>query len=135
MNVRRNKIELWSQGIPQRKICRLTETSISALNRIIQAYRDEDGRPKDATRSGIHRCTSEKSDLLIVAAAIADPFQSTRQIKTALKLQANTETIRRRMREAGLRGFVTAQKPHLTERPKSRRHEFSRKYDRWTTEE
>ncbi|KAH7948893.1 hypothetical protein HPB49_002929 [Dermacentor silvarum] len=135
MDVRRNIIELWSQGTPQREICRLTETYISTINRIIQAYRDEDGRLKDAARSGRNRCTSEKSDLLIVAAAIAHPFQSARQIKTGLNLEASEETIRRRMREAGLRGFVAAQKPHLTERQKRRRREFAREYERCTTEE
>ncbi|KAH7958640.1 hypothetical protein HPB49_003601 [Dermacentor silvarum] len=99
MDVRRNKIKLWSQGIPQRETCRLTEKSISAVNRIIQSYRNEDGRLKDAARSGRHRCTSEESDLLIVAAVIIDPFQSARQTKTALNLQASEETIRTRMRE------------------------------------
>ncbi|KAH7953902.1 hypothetical protein HPB49_014037 [Dermacentor silvarum] len=52
------------------------------------AYRDEDGRLSDAPRSGRHSCTSEECDLLIVAAAVADPFQSAGQIKAALNLQA-----------------------------------------------
>ncbi|KAH7954900.1 hypothetical protein HPB49_022682 [Dermacentor silvarum] len=71
---------------------------------------------------------ARRNHLLIVAAAIADPFQSAHQIKTALNLQASEETIRRHMREAGLRGFVAAQKPHLTERQNHRRLEFSRAY-------
>ncbi|KAH7960490.1 hypothetical protein HPB49_020325 [Dermacentor silvarum] len=52
----------------------------------------------------------------------ADTFQSARQIKTALNMQAREETIRRRMREAGLRGFVAAQKPYLTKHQRRRRH-------------
>ncbi|KAH7959432.1 hypothetical protein HPB49_011129 [Dermacentor silvarum] len=95
----------------------------------------EDDRLKDASRSGRHQCTSEESDFLIVAAAIADPFQSSRPIKTALNLQISEETNRRRMRKAGLRGFVAAPKPHITERKKRRRLEFARAYERWTTEE
>ncbi|KAH7970329.1 hypothetical protein HPB49_003840 [Dermacentor silvarum] len=90
MDVWRNIIKLNTQALPQRQIYRLTGKSISALNRIIQAYRDEDGRLKDAAPSGRNRCTSEEPDLLIVAAALADPFQSAHQIKKALNLQAKS---------------------------------------------
>lgn len=135
IDVRRRITELWLQEKSQREICHLTGKSLSAVNRIIQAYRDEDGRLSDAPRSGRHRCTSEECDLLIVAAAVTDPFQSAGQIKAALNLQASEETIRRRMREAGLRGFVAAQKPHLTDRQKAQRLQFSREYEHWTREE
>ncbi|KAL3189759.1 hypothetical protein MRX96_020788 [Rhipicephalus microplus] len=57
------------------------------VKRIIQAYTYEDGRLKNAARPGCSRCTLEESDRLIVAAAVADPFQSAQQIKTALDLQ------------------------------------------------
>ncbi|KAH7947704.1 hypothetical protein HPB52_015220 [Rhipicephalus sanguineus] len=108
---------------------------MSAVNRIIQAYRSEDGRLKDAARPGRSRCTLEESDRLIVAAAVADPFQSAQQIKTALDLQVGVETIRRRLREAGLHGFIAAQKPHLTERQRRQRLEFARAHEHWTVED
>lgn len=105
------------------------------MKRIIQAYRNEDGRLEDAARPGPSRCRSEEFDRLIIAAAVADLFQSSQQIKTVLELQVSEETIRRRLQEAGLNGFIAARIPHLTERQKRQRLDFARVHEHWVAEE
>ncbi|KAH9374450.1 hypothetical protein HPB48_004483 [Haemaphysalis longicornis] len=123
------------QEVPQRDICRRTGTSLTALNGIIQAYRDEDGRLADAPRSGRQRCTCDEVDRLIVAAAFEDPFQSERGIRDALNLNVSLGTIRNRMKDAGLNGCVVAQKPYLTAKQKEQRLAFARAHEQWTVED
>lgn len=65
---------LFMEGTTPREICRLTGRSRTCVSRIIQAYRDDQGRLVDAERSGRPKVTSEEQVLLIVAAAVADPF-------------------------------------------------------------
>lgn len=50
MEVRRDIVHLSLQGVLQQTICSITGRSMTAVNRIIQAYRDEDGRLLDAVR-------------------------------------------------------------------------------------
>ncbi|KAG0421743.1 hypothetical protein HPB47_002403 [Ixodes persulcatus] len=108
---------------------------MTAVNRIIQAYRDEGGRLQDAARPGRYRCTSEEVDQLIVAAVVADPFQSAQELRDALDLDVSLATIRRRLREAGLHGCVAAQKPYLTDRQRRQRLDFARAHEDWTISE
>ncbi|KAL3246414.1 hypothetical protein MRX96_017876 [Rhipicephalus microplus] len=66
-----------------------------AVNRIIQAFRD-DGGFTDMERSGRPRTMTEEEDRLITTAAIMpDPFQSAENIREALSLTVSSETVRR----------------------------------------
>lgn len=129
---RRNIIRLSIQGVSQREISNRTGRSLGAVNRIIQAYRDEDGRIEDAHRSGRPRSSSEEVDQLIVAAAVVDPFQNAREIKHALQIDLSESSIRRRLQEAGLGSCISAQKPYLTDRQKLQRLNFARAHEQWS---
>ncbi|KAH7969060.1 hypothetical protein HPB52_014177 [Rhipicephalus sanguineus] len=128
-------VRLCIEGVPQREICRRTSRSRTSVGRIIRAYRDEDGRIADAQRSGRPRLTTLEEDERIVAAAVVDPFLNARDIRDALDLTCSCETIRSRMREAGLMNCVTAQKPHLTTKQMEERLNFARAFEHWTAEE
>ncbi|KAH8009522.1 hypothetical protein HPB51_018168 [Rhipicephalus microplus] len=101
------------EGVPQREICRRTNRSQTAVNRIIQAFRD-DRRFTDVEGSGRPRATTEEEDRLIMAAIVADPFQSAENIREALSLKVSSETVRRRPSELGLQSFIAAPKPCLS---------------------
>lgn len=124
-------IKYCTEGVPQREICRRTGRSMTAVNRIIQAYREENGRIGDAPRSGRPRCTSEEQDLLIIAAITDDPFQTAREIRDNVSLDISEATIRRRLNEAGLSGCIAAQKPVITERQRVQRLAFARAHEAW----
>lgn len=113
---RRHIVRLFIEGTTQWESCHLTGRSRTSVSRIIQAYRDDQGRLIDAERSGRPKVTSEEQELLIVAAAVADPLLSAKEIRQELSLNVSCETIRRRLKEAGLGSCVAAQKPHLTDR-------------------
>lgn len=122
------------EGVPHEEICRLTGRSKLAVTRVVKAFRDDGGRIADAPRSGRPR-VSEEEDKLIIAAAVADPFLSAKEIKKELGLHVSCDTIRRRLQEAGLKNCTAAQKPYLTENQRRQRLEFARAYEHWGVEE
>lgn len=125
-------IRLSLEGRSQREICGITRRSFGAVNRIIQAFRDDGGRIDDDYRAGRPRSSTQDVDQLIVAAAIDDPFLSSREIRDMFQLDISERTIRRRLREAGLNSCIAAQKPYLTDRQKRQRLEFARAHEQWS---
>lgn len=119
------------QGVPQPIICSITGGSKTAVSRIIQAFRDK-ARHTDAKRSGRPRVTAIEYDILVAAAAFVKPFLTARQIADELSINASTETIRRRLKEAGLKSCAAAQKPHLKEDQWRQRLHFALAHERWT---
>lgn len=96
---------LFIEGVP---ICCRNKSGI-AVNRIIQAFRD-DGGFTDMERSGRPRAMTEEEDRLITTAAIMpDPFQSAENIREALSLMVSSETVRRMLSELGPQSFVATQ--------------------------
>lgn len=129
---RRNIIRLFLEGKSQRDICRITRRSLGAVNRTIQAYRDDGGCIEDAQRAGRPRSTTEEVDKLIVAAAVVDPFLSTREIRDALQIELSDTSIRRSLKGAGLSSCIAAQKPYLMDKQKRQRLEFARAHEQWS---
>ncbi|KAH7956587.1 hypothetical protein HPB52_010877 [Rhipicephalus sanguineus] len=132
---RQRIVELSLQGWSQRAICRLMNRSRAAVSRIIRTYRDHGGSLADRERSGRPGATDTETDSLIVACVVVDPFIDAKEIRRELQLDVSLSTIRRRLREAGLRGCVAAQKPQLTERQRQLRLEFARSVEGCTVEE
>ncbi|KAM7295045.1 hypothetical protein ISCGN_024550 [Ixodes scapularis] len=96
---------------------------LKTVNRIIQAYRDDERRIKDSPHPRRPRATTVEDDHHIVAAISLDPFQSTRDIKEALDLDVSEMTIRRRFAEAGSKSRMSAQTPLLTGTNKAQRYD------------
>lgn len=132
---RRLIVRLHHEGVPQREICRRTGRSRTSVSRILTAYRDEDGRICDAQRSGRPRVTTLAEDEWIVAAAVVDPFLNSREIRDVLDLSCCCDTIRSRLREAGLVNCIAAQKPHLSTKQREERLNFARAFEQWSAEE
>ncbi|KAG0428566.1 hypothetical protein HPB47_024460 [Ixodes persulcatus] len=74
-----------------------------------------EGRISDAHRSGRPRRTGEEENWVIEATAVADPFMSAQEIREELDPSLSCDTIQHRLKEAGLKNCVAAQKPHLTD--------------------
>ncbi|KAG0410584.1 hypothetical protein HPB47_012284 [Ixodes persulcatus] len=127
---RHHIVVLCKEGVSQREIAGRTRRPLSTVNRIIQAYRDEN-RLADAVRAPRSRVTDENDDLRIVGAASDDAFQSSSEIRKELGLLVSTKTIQRRLREAGLHSHIAAQKPLLTARHKQQRLEFAQDHEAW----
>lgn len=128
---RRHIVRLFLEGVPQKEICRLTGRSKSAVTRAVKVYKENEGRIVDASRSGRPRATDEAADHLIIAAAVDDPYLTAQEIKEELGLNVFCDTIRRRLKEAGLKNCVAAQKPYLTDKQRRQWFEFARACEHW----
>ncbi|KAH9384310.1 hypothetical protein HPB48_026303 [Haemaphysalis longicornis] len=127
-------IKYCSEGVPQREMCRRAERSMTAVNCIIQAYRQDNDRFDDAPRPG-PRSTSEEHDLLIIAAITDDPFGTAGEIRENVSLDISEATIIRRLNEAGLNGCIGAQKPFITEGQRVQRLAFARAHEAWSVDD
>ncbi|KAL3189757.1 hypothetical protein MRX96_020787 [Rhipicephalus microplus] len=127
-------VELYFKGRSQRKIAEATGRTLKAVNRIVRAFKSC-RRIKDAPRKPRSRVTTEQEDAWIVAAAAVKPGLSAQQIKNTLDLRASVTTVKRRLREAGLKSRIAAQKPLLRAQNKEKRLQFSRQHAQRSTEE
>lgn len=127
-------VELYFKDMSQREISKATGRALKTVNRIVRAFKSC-RRIKDAPRKPRSRATTEEEDLCIVAAAAVKPGLSALEIKKTLGLRASTTTVKRRLREAGLKSRIAAQKPLLRAQNKEKRLQFSRQHAQRTTEE
>ncbi|KAH7967077.1 hypothetical protein HPB49_022235 [Dermacentor silvarum] len=99
--------------VSQREIAKKMRRSLATVNRICQAIAQQ-GRLHDAPRLTSSRATTPEENLLIVAACVADSFQTAREIRDNLRLNVSERLIKRRLEEAGLYSPISAQKPLLS---------------------
>ena len=91
---------------------------------------------RDRKILGRKRKTTSKEDIIIVRKSKADRFKSAPEIKAEMQAEhgvcISSSTTRRRLREAGLKGCRSRQKPRLTKRHKKTRLEFATLHKNWT---
>lgn len=73
-----------------------------AVNRLLQAYRDE-RRIENAPHESRRRATSAEEDRILVAAVVDDRFRTATDIRQALGLNVPLNRIDHRLREYGLK--------------------------------
>ena len=83
------------------------------------------GSPGSGSRSGRPRCTDEATDTNIAVEAHVTKFTSPKQIKRKLDLDVSTDTIDRRLQEAGLVGRVARHKRRYTAAERQKRLDFA----------
>lgn len=57
-----------------------------------------------------------------------NPSTTSRNIVEQLKLNISSRTVRRRLKEAGLKSYVARRKPHISKVNKKKRLAFAKKY-------
>ena len=94
------------------------------------------GGVRDRKIAGRKRKTTTKENRLIVSKSKADRFKTATEIKAEMQVEhgvhISSSTTRRRLREAGLNGCKTRQKPRLTARHKRARLQFARLHKNWS---
>ncbi|XP_075526326.1 uncharacterized protein LOC142558047 [Dermacentor variabilis] len=127
-------VALSLQAYSQRRISMLTNRPLSTVNRIVRAYRKE-RRIKGHPRTGRPKVTNEDDDMNIVAASLDKPTASATEIKNTVGLLGvPNATVKRRLRAAGLRSRIAAQKPLVSVKNKGTRLAFARDHQQWTEE-
>ena len=94
------------------------------------AQKSRGGRPAKLTatdkRRLVRMVTSGKAD---------NAVQLTRQLKDVTNVECSAQTVRRALKEAGLKAAHKKKKPRLLSRHKSRRLKFALRYQHWTVED
>ncbi|KAM7292984.1 hypothetical protein ISCGN_026116 [Ixodes scapularis] len=106
-----------------------------SVQRIIAAFRDDDGCLDDGPHRRRPRATTATEDRHVLEAALGDPFRAARNIRDALELEISDTAVRRRLYDAGLHSRVACQSPLLTERHKQLRLDFAHSLQNWTVED
>src|SRR5258705_1393027 len=87
---------------------------------------DAEGHLEVRHGPGRPRATTEAEDASIVARAKETPLTTATSIKHSLELNVSSATVRKRLKEAGLKHHIPAVKEILTETHRRRRVQFAR---------
>ncbi|KAK3894362.1 hypothetical protein Pcinc_001899 [Petrolisthes cinctipes] len=122
-------IALHDEGLSSRVIAQRLAVSRTTVQKWIHRH-EEIGNLLDAERRPRPRLTSRAQDEAIQQAVRDDPFTNAVSIRKRLRLNVNAQTVRRRLREAGLRHRIPARKERLSEEHRAARLAYARHYDR-----
>lgn len=110
-----------------RKIAEKYKVSKSAVYKIYAKYLQHN-TVKNLHGRGRKRNTSAYDDRRIVRESRHNPSTTSRNIVEQLKLNISSRTVRRRLKEAGLKSYVARRKPHISKVNKKKRLAFAKKY-------
>lgn len=135
----RGKIQILSEeGYTHREIAKRLKIPRTSVTSILRRYR-EVGTNETKKRSGRPRCTSTSEDKHIIvmskrnrrlpATAIKEDLNKTR------KCPLSVDTVKRRLRDAGLYGRVACRKPLLRNVNKVKRLQWAKKHRNWSLDQ
>ena len=132
----RGKAIAWIQsGFTYRTIGARLGVSPSVICRLKQRLQTT-GRVKERPRPGRPRLTDVRTDRFIVRQALTKRTNTANRIRNLVRVTANLNvsenTVRRRLRAAGLSSRVPARRPRLTPAHKAARQAWSARHLRWT---
>lgn len=90
---------------------------------------------KPTKKPGRQSKTTPDIDELIYDMSVADPFLPATQIKRRLDIDLCAESIRRRLKQRGLKNRAVATKPFLTPVHRQKRLQFARYYLHWSLDD
>ena len=100
----------------------ITPQAVSAIVGRIQRY----GTSKTMPKTGRPRMTDRHDDLNILREWTANPKHTPRQIISTLGLRISRTTVKRRIKDKGLQGFVASKKPFIDVRNRKRRYALAK---------
>ena len=125
-------IALLQTGLTIRTVAHRLQVSPSVICRLRQRLR-ANGRMKER-RSGRPRSTDARNDRIIVRQAVTSRINTAKRIKSFLRVTNNViisdETVRRRLRAAGLASRVAARRPRHTPAHRAARRAWSAVHSR-----
>ena len=86
-------------------------------------------------RSGRPRKTSETGDRWIIRNAESETHVSFKQLKNILNIDISQQSIRQRLREAGIRKWRAVKRPLLTKAHAYERRKWARAHRHWTADD
>ena len=128
-------IALHQQGIAVREIARRFRVSHSVIQRLIERWRNT-GTVRERQGRGRPRATTRQQDRLVRLSCLRDRTASAQTLRAELRNASNVDvsgqTIRNRLREAGLRSRRPAVRVPLTQNHRNHRMTWATLHRRWT---
>lgn len=110
-----------------RAIARDCNISFEGVRKILKKM-EMYGTVKNLHRSGRKRCTTAREDRVIKLQATVNPKVSAQIIKESTETKASVSTVRRRLREAGLKGCVARRVPFISKVNMKKRVAFAKQH-------
>lgn len=110
-----------------RAIARDCNISFEGVRKILKKM-EMYGTVKNLHRSGRKRCTTAREDRVIKLQATVNPKVSVQIIKESTGTKASVSTVRRRLREAGLKGCVARRVPFISKVNMKKRVAFAKQH-------
>lgn len=127
LDVRNLIIRDRKKGESFRKIANKYEISIGAVQHICKKFFTM-GIVTNLSGKGRKRLTTPRDDTKIIRLAKQNPKLSSRNIKETTGLTISTRTIRRRLKDSGLKSCLASKRPHISTTNKHKRLMFAKKY-------
>lgn len=122
-------------GLSHRRIASLVGVSMGLVSKI----RRKLDNPPTKNRGGRPKILSEADERKILRDLRSQKFNNAVELKrfinSSLNITISAETIRRTLRNAGLRGRAKVKKPLLSAKHMKQRLDFAKNYSQWTAED
>lgn len=130
-------MEYREEMIRLREVERLTERQIARLLELAPStvhywLAKEEAPPHPPPRRGRPRVTSPTLDQALVLQSTQNPFQTAMDIRNDFAPHISVDTVRKRLKEGGLKCRIPARKPFLKEIHIQKRLDFARRYFTWS---
>lgn len=116
-------------------IAKKLSTTRGTISKVIAKYK-QTGSVAEKERSGRPRKTTAREDRILVRTSLENRRLSAMDIREHIHneyhINLGVRTVRKRLREAGLRGCVAAKKPLLSDANCAKRLRFAREHKNWT---
>lgn len=127
--------DLINRGASHREISRSIGVSLGAISKIRKNMQNS----PDKNKGGRTKILSPAQERKILIDLRRQKYQTASEIQRSLTrddhINISTETVRRTLRRAGLRGRAKVKKPLLTKRHQKLRLNFAKTYAHWTSED
>lgn len=130
-------VTLYNEGYRQKDIARRLRRGQSTVSNILKRYQ-ETGNFVRRPGQGRKRCTTAIDDRFLILNSTRNRTLTSTHLKNELlnvrQINVSSKTVRRRLKEAGLKPRRPAKVPRLLQNHKTRRLEFARTHIQWNIE-
>lgn len=124
----------WESGVPKKEIARILKKDIRTVRSHIKKYQ-KTGSCSRKIGSGRPKKTTAREDRLIVRNTLQSRKSSSSSIKSRLKLNVTSKTIRNILHRANVTSRVVAKKPFVSKANLKKRLKFAKDHQHWTSED
>ena len=132
---RRKIISMLDSGINASSIAKNFHVDVRTVGSIRAAVRPNLSRPKGGRPAKLTKPTRRFIHRLITTGKADTATQVANQLRTDSNVNVSPDTIRRALKQAGLRAVTKKKKPRLLPRHKQARLKFAKRYQSWTVDD